>query len=515
MPISTETLLTHPRCFGLTTASPLQRAVARAADGAPLGDLANDPDVIAAFGGEEAIAKLPHEPPKEFFLIAAIRCGKSLFSAVLALRIALTVDMSFMKPTEIGRVSVLSLDKDKAGIVLEHLMGALTMEGGALGRYLMKSPRPNGESIYIRRDDGRRVRIVVAAGKRAGASLVSRWTLAAVLDEGCRMSGAEDGVVSFDESRKAVILRLSRVRGGQFIVVSSPHAARGPVYDRVRAYNANPTSRLVIVQATGPMLNPYIWTPEECEKARLTDEQAYVTDILGEFADVEAGWLLADDVDRALGQTQDNGRYLASTGRQEAELQREPGYYYSAALDPGMRSNSWTLVIVGYRPSEDGQSAGDRYSIVRVRQWTGSKREPLNARNTLMDVRAEVIPYGITEVWTDQWGADFVIQIAADIRLTVNEDKSTTSEKDERHVDFRSKLIARQISPTTEPVWRSDMLAARIKRVPGGQKLELPLTRDGRHCDYVPATLLAMAKASVGPSHWDRLTEARNRGYIV
>ena len=38
-----EGLLTSPLGFALTTASPLQRAIARVADGRPLGDLADDP----------------------------------------------------------------------------------------------------------------------------------------------------------------------------------------------------------------------------------------------------------------------------------------------------------------------------------------------------------------------------------------------------------------------------------------------------------------------------------------
>jgi hypothetical protein len=35
----TEALLTSPEAFGLTTATPLQRAICRVSDGVPIGDL--------------------------------------------------------------------------------------------------------------------------------------------------------------------------------------------------------------------------------------------------------------------------------------------------------------------------------------------------------------------------------------------------------------------------------------------------------------------------------------------
>ncbi len=47
---SLEDLLTDESAFGLTTASPLQRAICRIAEGSPLGILAHDDAVWRAMG---------------------------------------------------------------------------------------------------------------------------------------------------------------------------------------------------------------------------------------------------------------------------------------------------------------------------------------------------------------------------------------------------------------------------------------------------------------------------------
>ena len=500
MPVTTEALLTHPRCFGLTTASPVQRAICRAADGIPMGDLALDPTVQDVFGGEDAILALPLEPPKELLIVAAIRSGKSLFAAALALKIALTIDLSFMGSNEVARVSVLSLDLDKAKIVMQHLMGALEREGGLLTRYLVKKPKPTADRVCVRRDDGRVVEIVVAAGKRGGGSLVSRWTVAAIFDEAARQQGQADGIVNYDDMRAGVIARLSLVKGAQLIAVTSPWAARGPIYEAVQTYKG-PSRFLVLVRATGPQINPVLWTPAAVKEIFETDEAAYVTDVLGEFADVESGWLMADDINRAVGD------------RTETTLPRVGGSYYTAAMDPGLRGNSWTLAIVGYRPSETGDSVGDRFFVARCRQWTGSRKAPLSVLGTLKEVRDELRAYGLTEVWTDGWGAEFIRQSGESIGITVNEDDANTAEKDERPVDFRAKVVAGQVEMTPDPEVRADMLAARVRRTATAQKLELPITRDGRHCDYVPAIVLAVDKASSGPRWADRIDQWKSSGH--
>ena len=82
MTLPLEVLLTSSEGFGLTTATPVQRAICRASDGIELGELWDDPTVRQAFGGA-----CPRVAPLEFVILAAIRCGKSLFSAAKAIQL--------------------------------------------------------------------------------------------------------------------------------------------------------------------------------------------------------------------------------------------------------------------------------------------------------------------------------------------------------------------------------------------------------------------------------------------
>ena len=96
--------------------------------------------------------------------------------------------------------------------------------------------------------------------------------------------------------------------------------------------------------------------------------------------------------------------------------------------------------------------------------------------------------------------------------LIVVEDRDTTTEKDERWMDLRTKIVAGQVELSPDPVLRSDLLSARKRYTANGIKVDLPLTRDGRHADYAPALNLAVAKAASGPGWADLLTDWKSRG---
>src|SRR5690606_9521305 len=148
-------------------------------------------------------------------------------------------------------------------------------------------------------------------------------------DEAPRMNGREDGVVNLDDMLAAVAGRV--LPGGQILMIGSPWAPYGPVYDLAQ----NPGATRVI-RATGPALNPNWWTPERCEELQRTNPVAYQTDVLGEFADPESGLLSPIAVHR-------------NTRAAPEQLPPRKGASYVAAIDPAegdAKGNAWTLVIV-------------------------------------------------------------------------------------------------------------------------------------------------------------------------
>lgn len=473
---SLEFMLTHPAAFGLETASPIQRAVCRIADGLPLGDVENDPDVVRAIGDISLLT--PGVRPLEVLILSGIRTGKSLFAAALAVRAALTCDLSRIRSGETPRVSVLSLTVDLGRVVFDHIVGAVQSKP-ALRSLLVGEP--TADTIILRHPSGKLVEVRVVAGARAGASLVARWSAGCIFDEAPRMTGDDEAVVNYDDARRAVLGRL--LPGAQLVAIGSPWAPRGPIYETVREHESRPTSKLVVIRAPAYAVNPVWWTKDRCSALEAQDFQAFRTDVLGQFADPETALVSSAEVDRA-------------TRKGPLVLEREHGHTYVAAMDPATRGNAWTLVVACRKRREDGRG----YTCIALaKQWQGSKHDPLDPDVVLAEIARICASYGVESTWTDQLAADFVRTIAQRHKLAVVDEPVTALNKVEMFESMRMRLADDGLEIPDDPVVRADLLGVRKKVRINGLSIDLPRTADGRHADYAAAIAIAASKARTEP----------------
>ncbi len=468
--ITLEQLLTAKAGFGLVTASPLQRAVCRIADGLPLAELAEHPHVVEAIGPLEGLP--PGSRPAEILILSGIRTGKSLLAAAIAVRASMTCDVSKLGPGETPRVSVLSLTVDLGRVVFDHLVGNL-MAKPALKGLLIGDP--SSDSLLIRHPSGRSIEVKVCAGARAGASLVARWSAGCIFDEAPRMIGEDDGVVNFDDARRAVLGRL--LPGAQLVAIGSPWAPRGPIYEAVQEHWKAPSARLVVVRAPAPHMNPEYWTPERVEKLRVQDATAHRTDILAEFADPESSLFSSMELDRA-------------TRAGPLELPPDPTAYYTAAMDPATRGNAWTLCIATSK--RFGLTV--KKVIVLAKQWIGSKTDPLSPDTVLAEIAAICKRYGIEHARTDQFSADALRVIAARHGLYLHIETITAPRKVEMYESLRAKIADGAVEIPADPTLRADLLSIRKRVTQSGIAIDLPRTADGRHADYAPAVALVVER---------------------
>lgn len=464
--------MTDMEALALTTPTPLQRAIWRVIDGRPLGPLGFLPEVVEAFGG-----KLPEpgRPPNEIVIIGGVRGGKSLTTSGCSIRWSQRCDLSGIRDTEVPRVNVLSLDKDKASVVLnDHLIGSLT--SGRLIGCLVERP-PHGESVYLIHPSGRPIETKVMAGKRAGGSLVSRWCAGYIFDEAPRMVGDDEGVVNLEDSRKAVMGRM--LPGAQGLMVGSPWAAYGPVYELYSKHWGNPTPDMVVVRAKGPLMNPVHWTEKLCEETRRKDPDTYRTDVEAEFLTPEENLFSHVAVD-------------ACTRKIERDIPPRDRIVYTAAMDPGTRGNAWTLVIAA-------QLDGVR-TVVYARQWIGSTSSPLSPAVVLHEVATACHRYRITNVWTDQHSFDAIQDLAVIAGLSLSQLTWSESEKSQRYLSVRALFVDGNASIPPEPALIADLRRVQRKAVSSGVRIVLPETRDGRHCDFAPALVAALTNVSPEPA---------------
>lgn len=294
--LSLEAILTSPALFGLTTATNVQRAKCRIIEGKPLGDLANDPDVLEMCGG-----KIPdfRRRPKELLDISAIRIGKSLFAAAVVLWLTQTVNLTGIRRSDIVRLFVVALKMDGTRAVLDHLRGPMTSQP-ALRKLLVDKPEDitpttiERSGLRIRHPSGHIIEVKPIPLDRGGGSAISVFSAGVVVDEFPRMIGDDDGVKNIEHFRDAVMGRL--LPGAIMLETGSPWQPYGPAYDAVIEHFGKPDPKIVVLRTSA---KPFVgiapaWTQVEGEldpveefRTNPRTARSFKTDFLAEFSDGE------------------------------------------------------------------------------------------------------------------------------------------------------------------------------------------------------------------------------------
>jgi hypothetical protein len=479
---SLEELVTSRHFFGLTTASPVQRAFCRVADGVPLGSLADDAAVRRAFDHNMS---LPDARPHEVSWLAAVRVAKSLTAAAGCVRMSQVCEMpDWLKPGDIPRIPILSLDLDKASAVMNHLVHSIAASP-LLKMILLKEP--SGDEVTLRHPTGRKIVVKIVAGKKAGNAVVAFWLAGCIFDEFGKMHGQTDAVVNWDETRSVALDRI--LPGGQIWNIGSPWAPEGPAHKQVVTHHGKPTVDLVVMRSPGWDANPVWWTPARVARAKVRNPN-YRTDVEAEFGTPEESFFSAD--------------LIRTSMRKEALLLHEEGGDYAAFIDPATRGNAFTLVVVMRR--------GARMVVVLAREWVGSKDAPLDTAFVLREIIRACAPYGVTSASTDQYMGDALVSQARELRdeagepmrpFALHQWNLTESEKLDRALCFRTKLAAGEVELCPVTSWRLGVveetahLALDVQRVKkkltqASAVVHLPVTTDGRHCDFWPPIGMAM-----------------------
>lgn len=486
--LSLETVLTDPQYFGLTSASSLQRAICRATDGMPLGELAEREEVQLAFGGVDALAKLPiGVRPLELLLFAGIRCGKSFLAGACGVRSALTCDVSRCSAGDIPRVSILSISLDIADQTWMHVVGNIR-KSPRLSALLLEEP--TADSLLLRHPTGRPIEIKIVAGARAASSLVARWSAGIILDEAPRMFGAGDGVVNLDHARTFSVGRL--LDGAQLLMIGSPFAPFGPAYQLLTEHFGRPSRGLVVVRAKAHWMNPRHWTPERRAELKRVNPDAHSVDVECNFLDPAGSMFTLAELELA-------------TRKAPVDVPADDRFSYTAAIDPATRGNGWALVVATNLGLVDVEIADgviekrERYAVVLSEQWVGSKMQPLDPRETFRKIAELLRPYRIKSLVTDQWSIDTLRPLASDAGLGLVEETLTAPRKYELFEAVRTRIVDKTLELPPNQVLLRDL--ASVQKIVRQQTLavDVPVGSDGRHADYAIALALALSRPLFPP----------------
>lgn len=413
-----ESLLTEEWGFALTTATNLQRAICRAADGLPMKELWRSVAVRKAFGERPPVGVIPDI----MLVLAAIRSAKSMIAAAKVVACSQTVDLTGTKPGDEIRIPVLSTDKDAARATFTHISGAI--QSSPTLRKLLVGP-PKADSLLLRHPTGTSIEVKVTALSRYGSTVVSRWLAGMIFDEAPRIGGEDDAVRNLEESERASRGRM--LPGAQTWIIGSPWEPSGPVYDRVIEHEGHPNADCVVIRAPGPAMNPVRWTKEKCEELRKRDPKAYRTDVLAQFADADDALFASQTIESAMRESDE------ALEPKDDELAA-----FVAVLDPGSMGPNWRLLVLG---NYGKGGPGLEQPLMRVAMLTTwvAEQGPVNPDQTLRAVTKALKPYKLDEAVCMRGTADMYSEFADRHGLTLIDETGTNEE--------HYRLIKRMLVP--------------------------------------------------------------------
>jgi hypothetical protein len=469
-PITLEALFTSRNGFGITTASPLQRAVCRASDGLPLDDLWACAEVRAAFGEQldEKTGNVirtgtqPTTAPKTMCVISGIRAAKSTLAAAKVYQCSQIVDLekAGVRPGDEVRIPVLSTGKDSARATFTHISGAI-MASPVLRKSVIGEP--TADTLWLKHPSGFPIEVKVTALSRYGSNVISRWFAGIVFDEAPRMSSDGDFVLNLTEARRAAAGRI--LPNGQEWLIGSPYVPEGPVYDLVAAYEGHPNSSIIVVRAPGPAMNPYYWTPERCADLKVRDPVAHRTDVLAKFMRHPDSLFDPDSI-------------AACSGEREPFEGINRGQYYEAYLNPSERSAHWSLIIATCHGMGGPQGVSPMLHVVD--SWTIAKGSAAERIHWLAEKLAPFKLDLVNSVCDVNDTLDDLAQGYGIIIAPIDQpDRLKSAEKVSAPLDHKT------ISLPPDPLLRSELISARRRVTATTQSLYLPVMND-RAGDFVP-----------------------------
>lgn len=443
-------------------------------DGEEPGDFVyvdEQPTVRALFG---AASTVPPQAREVIAIVKGARIGGSRFSALRALHLALTIDLTTLAPGEDAFVLFVAPDMRLARQTMRYALGAVRADPKLRGM-VEGEPSRDGFSIRRRRG-GPRVTFECLPATRGGSAVRARSIVCAVLSEAAFFRD-RDSVVNDAELFRAIAPRV--LPGGQTILESTPWLEGGLLYDLYRDNWGDPTTALVCHAPTLLMRpDPRTKAIVDAERRRDPDNAAREHDaiFIGGDASVffDAVSLRAAIVD----------------GRPPVTYAR-PTWRSGAGADLALVSDSSALAIVAY----DGEAC---FELLRIEEKRPAKGAPLKLSEVVRSFAASLRSHGLSSVTADGHVREPAREYAALEKISIVAAPEGQTGKYETYVALREAFREGRISIPDDARLLAQLRAIVARPRPGGGvAISSPRTRAG-HGDAVSALVLAVHAASSG-----------------
>jgi hypothetical protein len=424
---------------------------------------------------------LPSVPPREVYVGAGRRSGKSRFGALVATWLA-AGEYPQLAAGETAVVAHIAPDKKQAAIDLDYARGIV--EQSALLRAELAGTTQ--DTLTFRH----RTQLEVATASYR--TVRGRTQAGAVVDESAFLR-ADDSALPDVELVRALRPSLLTLNG-LLVVLSSPHRKLGLLYNAHRKYFGNDAAtRGLYIQAASRQLNPSL-DEEAIAEAMEDDPAAAQSEYLGLFRADLQGFLDDETVDGAIVQ----GRRM---------LPRAPSCAHVAFADPsGGRTDSFTLGIAHQEPPRDGAQGGRV-----VLDCLQSVAPPFDTEAAVARMAETLKGYGLREVHGDQYAGEWVP--AAFLRHGVTYKPSELT-RSEIYLECLPLFSQGRIELLDLPVLRTQLLLLeRRTRAGGRDSVDHPRGAHDDHANAACGALRLAAPAKVGRCWFDLSPQQAQRAF--
>ena len=314
---------------------------------------------------------------REFYCVAGRGSGKSRITALLACCYACREYRRV--PGENIFVGVFAPDRKQAQITFGYI-GGLLKSVPVLANLIVNE---RADSITL--SNGVVIEVITASTSAPRG----RSYAVAIIDEAAQLPNDDSANPDY-ELLRAIRPALARVPGSLLMVVSTPYARRGVLYDSFKRYHAESPDDVLFVRGDTLSLNP-LFDARAIAQAYELDPAMAAAEFGAEFRHDFETFISLDVLDAC-----------TITGRHE--LPPIPHVTYAAFCDAagGSGSDSFTLAI-SHREQRDGRR-------VHILDAIREAKPPFSPDDTVEQFAALCKSYRITTITGDRFSGDFVLE---------------------------------------------------------------------------------------------------------
>jgi hypothetical protein len=438
--------------------------------------LAMDVEEKAFF--EEATGRkeldLPVEPSKVVYGICGRRGGKSRTAATIGVFEGCLAEHEIPE-NEIGVVTILGPTERQARTTFKVVQRMI--ERSPKLRGMIVSIRQSGSENEILLSNNRAIRVEAANQRTVRGSLI----VCAIIEESCFLRDSVSGEYNLEEILDALTPSLLTLPDSKLILISSPWATVGPVWEAYKNRAQRPNELVFKLPSwrMNPSLSPeLLWL----ERQRMGD-QKYNREYGAEFSDAVSQLIPSDLIDKAV---------VPGVRETRTEKPEQPAVL---ALDPASKGTDAFAYAIAHR-CDDG-----RVKLDLAKQFKSpGNGQYIDFGRVVPSIIEEANQFQAMQVYSDQICAAALAAMFSQKGFRFNQISTFGTKAQELYRTVRQLFVAGKVILPDNPELTTQLKALQEVLAEGGRSVVQAKTG---HDDLAVAACLAIYESSFLPQSFE------------